>query len=77
MHLVDEGASPTTLNATISGLKFVFDGTLDRRVLLGRQVLDRSQAAPSASAPGLTMMSTASCRHDSQRCDAVHLDAYL
>jgi hypothetical protein len=43
MHLVDEGASPTTLNATISSLKFVFDITLDCRVLLGRQVLDRSR----------------------------------
>ena len=28
MRLVDEGASPITLNATISGLKFFFDVTL-------------------------------------------------
>jgi site-specific recombinase XerD len=34
MHLVDEGSSPTTLNATISGLKFFFDVTLDRRALM-------------------------------------------
>ena len=36
MHLVDEGASPTTLNATISGLKFFFDVTLDRRQLMAK-----------------------------------------
>ena len=29
MHLVDQGASPITLNATISGLKFFFDVTLE------------------------------------------------
>ena len=36
MHLVDVGASPTTLNATISGLKFFFDVTLDRRALMAK-----------------------------------------
>ena len=36
MHLVDEGTSPTTLNATISGLKFFFDVTLDRRALMAK-----------------------------------------
>ena len=36
MHLVDEGASPITLNATIAGLKFFFDVTLDRGELMGR-----------------------------------------
>jgi integrase/recombinase XerD len=30
VHLVDEGASPITLNATLSGLKFLFDVTLSR-----------------------------------------------
>jgi site-specific recombinase XerD len=36
MHLVDEGASPATLNGTISGLKFFFDVTLDRRELMAK-----------------------------------------
>ena len=30
LHLVDHGTSPITLNATITGLKFFFDVTLDR-----------------------------------------------
>ena len=36
MHLVDEGASPITLNATISGLKFFFDVTLSRGELMAK-----------------------------------------
>ena len=36
MHLVDEGASPITLNATISGLKFFFDVTIDRGELMAK-----------------------------------------
>ena len=34
LHLVDEGTSPTTLNATITGLKFFCEVTLDRADLL-------------------------------------------
>ena len=30
LHLVDQGTSPTTLNATITGLKFLFEITLGR-----------------------------------------------
>ena len=36
MHLVDGGASPITLNATISGLKFFFDVTLSRGELMAK-----------------------------------------
>ena len=36
MHLVDEGASPITLNATISGLKFFFDITLSLGELMAK-----------------------------------------
>lgn len=36
LHLVDTGSSPITLNATLSGLKFFFDVTLDQRHLLAR-----------------------------------------
>ena len=36
MHLVDERASPITLNATISGLKFFFDVTLSRGELMAK-----------------------------------------
>ena len=36
MHLVDDGSSPITLNATISGLKFFFDVTLSRSELMAK-----------------------------------------
>ena len=36
LHLVDRGVSPITLNATITGLKFFFDVTLDRGELMAR-----------------------------------------
>jgi site-specific recombinase XerD len=34
LHLVDQGTSPMTLNATITGLKFFFEVTLGRRELI-------------------------------------------
>ena len=34
LHLVDQGTSPVTLNATLTGLKFFFDITLDRVELM-------------------------------------------
>jgi integrase/recombinase XerD len=36
LHLVDSGTSPITLNATITGLKFFFDITLDRSELMAK-----------------------------------------
>ena len=36
LHLVDTGTSPITLNATLTGLKFFFDVTLDRGELMAR-----------------------------------------
>ena len=36
LHLVDRGSSPITLNATITGLKFFFDVTLDRGEMLAK-----------------------------------------
>jgi integrase/recombinase XerD len=36
LHLVDRGTSPITLNATITGLKFFFDVTLDRNDLMAK-----------------------------------------
>ena len=36
LHLVDRGTSPITLNATITGLKFFFDVTLDRTELMAK-----------------------------------------
>jgi site-specific recombinase XerD len=36
LHLVDCGTSPITLNATITGLKFFFDVTLDRGELMAK-----------------------------------------
>jgi len=56
LHLVDYGSSPITLNATITGLKFFFDVTLDRGEVMARMqpvrvphtlpvVLSREEAA--------------------------------
>ena len=56
LHLVDRGVSPITLNATITGLKFFFDVTLNRGELVERMsyvhvpqklpvVLSREEAA--------------------------------
>lgn len=36
LHLVDNGISPASLNATISGLKFFFDVTLDRGQVMAK-----------------------------------------
>ena len=36
LHLVDQGTSPITLNATLTGLKFLFDVTLDRGELVAK-----------------------------------------
>src|SRR6476646_7157974 len=36
LHLVDGGTSPITLNATITGLKFFFDVTLNRGELMAK-----------------------------------------
>lgn len=36
LHLVDSGVSPITLNATLSGLRFFFDITLEQRELMAR-----------------------------------------
>ena len=36
LHLVDHGSSPITLNATLTGLKFLFDVTLDRHELMAK-----------------------------------------
>ena len=44
LHLVDHGTSPISLNATITGLKFFFEVTLDRRRT------DRQDAAGAGAA---------------------------
>jgi integrase/recombinase XerD len=36
LHLVDQDTSPITLNATITGLKFFFEITLDRAELMAK-----------------------------------------
>jgi site-specific recombinase XerD len=36
LHLVDQGISPVSLNATITGLKFLFEVTLDRAELMAK-----------------------------------------
>jgi len=65
LHLVDHGTSPITLNATITGLKFFFDVTLERPEAMARMstvrvprtlpvVLSRDEAARLiAAAPSL------------------------
>jgi len=65
LHMVDRGSSPITLNATITGLKFFFDVTLDRSELMAKMqpvhvprtlpvVLNRDEVARLiAAAPNL------------------------
>ena len=63
LHLVDEGTSPTTLNATITGLKFLCEITLDRAELTAKMqpvhvprtlpvVLSREEVARLIAATG-------------------------
>lgn len=37
LHLVDSGTSPITLNATLTGLRFIFDVTLGRAELMAKK----------------------------------------
>lgn len=63
LHLVDGGTSPITLNATITGLKFFFEVTLDQGELMAKMqpvrvprtlpvVLSREEAARLIAAAG-------------------------
>ncbi len=63
LHLVDTGTSPITLNATLTGLKFFFDVTLDRGELMAKMqpvrvphslpvVLSREEVARLLAATG-------------------------
>ena len=63
LHLVDHGTSPVSINAAITGLKFFFEVTLDRRDLMSKMrpvrvpyklpvVLSREEAARLIAAAG-------------------------
>ena len=63
LHLVDQGTSPITLNATITGLKFFFEVTLERADLMARMstvavprklpvILSRDEAARLIASAG-------------------------
>ena len=63
LHLVDHGASPVSINAAITGLKFFLDVTLDRRELIAKMrpvrvprklpvVLSRDEVARLIAAAG-------------------------
>jgi site-specific recombinase XerD len=63
LHLVDHGTSPVSINAAITGLKFFFEVTLDRRDLINKMrpvhvprklpvVLSREEAARLIAAAG-------------------------
>jgi len=63
LHLVDHGTSPVSINAAITGLKFFFDVTLDRRELIAKMrpvrvprklpvVLSRDEVARLIAATG-------------------------
>ena len=52
LHLVDHGASPVSLNAAITGLKFFFDVTLHRAELMARmQPVRVSRTLPVVLSP--------------------------
>jgi integrase/recombinase XerD len=70
LYLVDQGTSPITLNATITGLKFFFDVTLDRGELMAKMqpvyvprtlpiVLSREEVARLIAAAGNLKWQTA------------------
>lgn len=70
LSLVDQGTSPITLNATITGLKFFFDVTLDRGELMAKMqpvyvprtlpvVLSRQEVARLIAAAGNLKWQTA------------------
>lgn len=70
LYLVDQGTSPITLNATITGLKFFFDVTLDRGELMAKMqtvyvprtlpiVLSREEVAHLIAAAGNLKWQTA------------------
>ena len=50
LHLVDQGVSPISLNAAITGLKFFFEVTLDQR---RTDVQDAAGACPAHAAGGV------------------------
>ena len=63
LHMVDHGTSPVSINAAITGLKFFFEVTLDRRDLISKMrpvrvpyklpvVLSREEAARLIAAAG-------------------------
>ena len=55
LHLVDQGCSPITLNATIVGLNFLFDITLERPELMAK--MKNCSAADMGRPPGPLGMS--------------------
>ena len=70
LHLVEHGISPISLNATITGLKFFFDVTLDRAELMAKMqslsvprklpmVLSRHEVARLIAAAGSVKNQTA------------------
>jgi site-specific recombinase XerD len=70
LSLVDQGSSPVTLNATITGLKFFYDVTLDRGELMAKMqpvyvprtlpvVLSREEVAHLIAAAGNLKWQTA------------------
>ena len=85
LHMVDRGTSPVTLNATITGLKFFFDVTLDRGELLSKMqpvrvprtlpvILSREEVARLiAAAPNLKSQTALSIAYGAGlRADSSH-----
>ena len=59
LHLVDQGASPITINATLTALKFFFEITLSRGELLGKiqpELLVATDGLPSNGHLALRVM---------------------
>jgi len=53
LHLVEEGASSTTINATLTGLTFLFGVTLDRPSALIPSISVHAWASPPCYIPGV------------------------
>ena len=67
LHLVDTGTSPITLNASIVGLKFFFDVTLDRGELMAKmhpvKVPQRLPVVLSREEVGRLIAATSNIKH--------------
>ncbi|XAH23754.1 site-specific integrase [Xylophilus sp. GW821-FHT01B05] len=68
LHLVDTGVSPITLNATLTGLRFFFDVTLQRLDLIARMhPVKLPHKVPVVLSPPVTALGSPTCQRFTNR----------